>query len=169
MGRYRTVTDLASFCRHIGGLNLRRTEGEEFADLPDVVDLAGPRIAPAVYADQLTVAVLRAAVRKLVNDGVPPHSPVRYPTAYRDKSGDSVFIKAGADPQGMTPCMWHEPPPEAAAMGPYYSLHLPAHVLKSLSSDPEFAAAAAAGELAIVSDKQETYVIMRATLPDAHA
>lgn len=148
MGRYRTVTDLASFCRHIRtkGLTLAPADAED-ADLPDVVDLVCPKPPPT-----LTAAMLRAAVQKLTAERVAPHSTTRHPVAFSEDTGE--------------PCMWHEPPPEAAVMGPYYSVNLPPEVLATLQADPEFAAGVAAGEFAVVHEAgRPSYVIIRAGAP----
>lgn len=92
MGRYRTVTDLASFCRHISGLHLARAEGEEDADLPDVVDLATPRTDPPLFAS------IEACVRRVVDDKVPPREVEGFGPAYQVAVPPAQWVRLQRDP-----------------------------------------------------------------------
>lgn len=90
MGRYRTVTDLASFCRRVRGLNLARPEGEEDADLPDVVDLTcGP--AP-MYS------VLEECARQLAANRNPPVEVEGFGPAYQVALPPAQWQKVQTDP-----------------------------------------------------------------------
>jgi hypothetical protein len=94
MGRYRTVTDLASFCRHIGNLNIARTEGEEDADLPDVVDLTRRNIG----APEPVFTMLEECCRQLADNRNAPVNVDGFGLAYQVALPPAQWRKVQMDP-----------------------------------------------------------------------
>lgn len=93
MGRYRTVTDLASFCRHIRskGLTLAPADAED-ADLPDVVDLVCPKPPPPPFAE------LEACTRRMVEDRIAPGEVEGFGPGYQVALPATTWLKLQQDP-----------------------------------------------------------------------